>query len=83
VPAALDVILRGAARVVEVTDAEVEDAMRALFADTHQIAEGAGAAPVAALLKEGARAGRRAAVVLSGGNLDREVYARVLAGQPG
>ena len=83
VPAALDVILRGAARIVEVTDVEIEDAMRALFADTHQVAEGAGAAPVAALLKEGERAGRRAAVIMSGGNLDREVYARVLAGRPG
>jgi len=78
VPAALEVIWKGAARVVEVTDAEIEDAMRAYFTDTHQIAEGAGAAPLAALLKEGDRAGRRAAVILSGGNVDRQVYARVL-----
>ena len=77
---ALAVICRGAARIVEVTDAEVEDAMRALFADTHQIAEGAGAAPLAALLKEGERAGARAALILSGGNVDRDVYVRVLAG---
>lgn len=80
VPAALDVIRRGAARIVEVTDAEIEDAMRALFADTHQVAEGAGAAPLAALLKEGDRAGSKTAVILSGGNVDRGVYARVLAG---
>ena len=80
VPSALEVIWRGAARIVEVTDAEVEDAMRALFADTHQVAEGAGAAPLAALLKEGDRAGQRAAIVLSGGNVDRDVYSRVLAG---
>jgi threonine dehydratase len=80
VPAALDVILRGAARIVEVTDAEVEAAMRALFADTHQVAEGAGAAPLAALLKDGERAGASAAIVLSGGNVDRGIYARVLAG---
>jgi threonine dehydratase len=80
VPAALDVIARGAARVVEVTDAEVEDAMRALYSDTHQVAEGAGAAPLAALLKEGDRAGKRVAAILSGGNVDRAVYARVLAG---
>jgi threonine dehydratase len=80
VPAALDVICRGAARVVEVTDAEVEEAMRVLYSDTHQVAEGAGAAPLAALLKEGDHAGRNAAVVLSGGNVDRIVYARVLAG---
>jgi threonine dehydratase len=80
VPAALEVICRGAARIVEVTDAEVEDAMRACFADTHQVAEGAGAAPLAAMLKEGDRAGPKTAVILSGGNVDREVYARVLAG---
>ena len=80
VPAALEVIRRGAARIVEVTDAEVEGAMRAYFADTHQVAEGAGAAPLAALLKEGAGAGARAAVILSGGNVDRDVYLRVLGG---
>jgi threonine dehydratase len=80
VPAALEVIGRGAARIVEVTDAEVEDAMRAIYDDTHQVAEGAGAAPLAALLKEGERAGSPAAIVLSGGNVDRSLYARVLAG---
>jgi threonine dehydratase len=79
VPAALDVIVRGAARVVEVTDAEVEDAIRAYFGGTHQVAEGAGAAPLAALLKEGEQAGRRVAVILSGGNIDRDVYLRALA----
>jgi threonine dehydratase len=80
VPAALDVICRGAARIVAVDDAQVEAAMQAYFADTHQVAEGAGAAPLAALLKEGERAGPRTAVILSGGNVDRAVYARVLAG---
>jgi threonine dehydratase len=80
VPAALEVILAGVDRIVEVTDAEVEDAMRAYFTDTHQVAEGAGAAPLAALLAEGERAGRCAGIVLSGGNVDRAVYARVLAG---
>jgi threonine dehydratase len=80
VAAALEIIWKGADLVVEVDDAEVEAAMRAYFSDTHQVAEGAGAAPLAALLKEGARAGARAAVVLSGGNVDRDVFARVLAG---
>ena len=80
VPAALEVICKGAARVIEVTDAEVEDAMRAFFSDTHQVAEGAGAAPLAALLKDGDRAGGTAAVILTGGNIDRDVYARVVAG---
>jgi threonine dehydratase len=80
VPAALEIIWAGAERIVEVADAEVEAAMRALWSDTHQAAEGAGAAPLAALLREGDRAGRRAAIVLTGGNVDRDVYARILAG---
>jgi threonine dehydratase len=80
VPAALDVIWKGAARVVEVGDGEIEEAVRVYFSDTHQVAEGAGAAPLAALLQDGDRAGRRAAVILTGGNIDRAVYARVLAG---
>ena len=87
VPAALallrgDGARRGLARVLEVTDAEVAHAMRALFTDTHNVAEGAGAAALAALLQERAAArdvGRRVAVVLCGGNVDAEVYARVLA----
>ncbi len=79
VPAALAVIRRGAARIVEVSETEVEGAIRAYYSDTHQIAEGAGAAPLAALLKEGARAGPRVALILSGGNIDRLVYARILA----
>ena len=80
VPAALEIICAGAARVVEVTDVEVEEAIRALYSDTHQVAEGAGAAPLAALLKERERAGKRVAIILTGGNIDRDVYARVLAG---
>jgi len=80
VPEALT-LLGGLARVLEVTDAEVAEAMRALFADTHNAAEGAGAASLAALLQERERArGRRVAVVLCGGNVDAEVFARVLAG---
>jgi threonine dehydratase len=79
VPAALATILEGAAGVVEVSDADVEEAMRAYFDDTHQVAEGAGAAPLAALLNANDRAGRRCAVILCGGNVDRDVYARVLA----
>jgi threonine dehydratase len=79
VPAALEVIARGAARIVEVTDPEVEDAIRAMFSDTHQVAEGAGAAPLAALLKEGPRRAGKSAIILSGGNIDRALYARVLS----
>jgi len=78
VPAALATILEGAAGVVEVSDADVEEAMRAYFDDTHQVAEGAGAAPLAALLNAPGRHGKRCAVILCGGNVDRDLYARVL-----
>ena len=54
--------------------------MRHLFTDTHNVAEGAGAATLAALLKEKDRmAGKRVAIVLSGGNIDRALYAEVLS----
>jgi threonine dehydratase len=77
--AAMEVISREVDHIVEVTDDEVEAAMRALFSDTHNVAEGGGAAAFAALLQERERvAGRRVAVVLSGGNVDRDVFARVL-----
>jgi threonine dehydratase len=76
---ALDIARRGGARVVQVTDDEVEAAMRALFADTHNVAEGGGAAALAALIQErSAMRGRRVAVVVSGGNVDTDVYKRVL-----
>jgi threonine dehydratase len=77
---ALETILRGAGRVVTVSDAEIRSAMRALFSDTHNVAEGAGAAPLAAALKERtANAGKRIALVLSGGNVDRPLFSSVLA----
>jgi threonine dehydratase len=66
-------------RILQVTDDEVESAMRALFTDTHNTAEGGGAAALAALLKErDAMRGRNVAVVLSGGNVDSNIFARVL-----
>ena len=77
---ALEIARRGTERVVQVSDDEIEAAMRALFADTHNTAEGAGAAAVAALLREKeAIRGRNVAVVLSGGNVDSEVFSRILA----
>jgi threonine dehydratase len=76
----LEVIMRGAERIVQVSDAEVGEAMRAYFTDTHNVAEGAGAASLAALMQERElMRGRKVGVVLSGGNVDREVFARVLA----
>jgi threonine dehydratase len=78
---ALDIIWRGVERMVEVDDAEIEAAMRALFEDTHNVAEGAGAAALAAAFKERDRLhGKKVGLVLSGGNVDRDVFARVLAG---
>ncbi|MCI0451561.1 MAG: pyridoxal-phosphate dependent enzyme, partial [Candidatus Latescibacteria bacterium] len=73
--AALDIVFKGADRIVTVSEAEIKAAMRHYFTDTHNVAEGAGAAPLAALLQEGARmAGKRVALILSGGNIDRDVY---------
>jgi threonine dehydratase len=81
-PDALAVVARGAARILEVSDDEVADAMRVLWATTHNAAEGAGAAALAGLLQErDAMAGRRVAVILSGGNVDAPVLASVLAGR--
>jgi len=78
-PAALDLIWKGVERIVQVTDDEVAVAMRMLFECTHNTSEGAGAAAVAAASKEKSLiAGRKVAVVLSGGNVDREVFASVL-----
>jgi threonine dehydratase len=75
----LAIVRAGADRIVEVSDDEVEDAMRAIFADTHNVAEGAGAIGLAALLKDRPAGGIRVGTVLGGGNVDSEVFARVLA----
>ena len=80
-PEALEIIGKGASRVATVTDGEIRAAMRHLFSDTHNASEGAGAAALAALLKERDRMrGRRVALILSGGNVDREVFAETLNG---
>jgi threonine dehydratase len=79
-PQALEILWRHLARIVLVSDDEVEQAMRLMYSATHNVAEGAGAAPLAAAFKERDRlAGRKAAVVLSGANVDRDVFARQLA----
>jgi len=77
----LAIIRWGAARIVRVGEAEIAGAMRACFEDTHNVAEGAGAAALAALLQERDRMrGKRVGLILSGGNIDREMFAEVLAG---
>lgn len=78
-PAALEIIWRAVDRVFEVSDAEIAEAMRLLFESTHNLAEGAGAAAIAAMAKEQSRlAGRKVAAVLSGGNVGRPVFARII-----
>jgi threonine dehydratase len=76
---ALRIILKGVERVVSVSEGAILAAMRHYFTDTHNVAEGAGAAPLAALLNEQKKmAGRRVALVLSGGNVDRKLFRRAL-----
>jgi threonine dehydratase len=78
-PTAVATICAGAERVVTVSDAAIRAAMRHYFTDTHNVVEGAGAAPLAALLDEReAMWGKKVAVVASGGNVDADVFARAL-----
>lgn len=78
-PAALELILKGVERIVEVSDAEVGAAMRMMFECTHNVCEGAGAAALAAAMKEAPQnTGLRVAVVATGGNVDKDVFAGVL-----
>jgi len=79
-PDALDAIRAGADHVVEVTDDEVEEAMRIVFTTTHNVVEGAGAAALAGLLHERNRVrGLIAGVVLTGANIDPQPFARILS----
>ena len=78
---AFAVIKRGAARIVQLSEDEIAEAIRLYFHATHQVAEGGGAAPLAALMQERNRmAGKRAGVILSGCNIDASVYQRIMAG---
>ena len=79
---ALDIIAKGAARIVQVSDDQIAAAIRAYYTDTHNMAEGAGAAALAALITERERmAGRKVGVILTGSNIDSELFAEVLAGK--
>ena len=78
-PLALQIIAAGASRIVTTEESEIREAMRRLFSDTHNAAEGAGAAALAGLFKDAGRmSGRRLAVVLSGGNADSQSFGEVL-----
>ncbi|HTD75359.1 MAG TPA: threonine dehydratase [Steroidobacteraceae bacterium] len=79
---AVATICRGVARFTQVSEDEIAEGMRVYFDDTHQVAEGAGAAPLAALWKDRERmSGKRVAVVLSGGNIERSRYLQVMRGE--
>jgi len=81
-PEPLAIILAGAARIVRLSEDEIAEAIRIYYADTHNLVEGAGAASLAALMRERERyAGKRAAVICSGGNIDAPVLAEILAGR--
>ncbi len=81
VPEAVAIFGQGAERIVTVDDDEVAEAIRIYFRDTHNLAEGAGAASLAALMQErDLMAGKRVAVVLTGGNIDTDWYHTVLGG---
>src|SRR4051812_26646495 len=75
-PDALAIVRKGASRVLQVTDAEVAAAIRAYWTDTHNLAEGAGAAALAAALQEGQIRGKRVGLILSGGNIDFDLFNR-------
>ncbi|MDA7948465.1 MAG: threonine dehydratase [Hyphomicrobiaceae bacterium] len=79
---ALSVICRGADRIVTVSEDEIADAIRAYYADTHNLAEGAGAAALAAATRETeAIRGRRIGLILTGGNVDAPIFRSVLSGK--
>ncbi len=78
---AIETICRGAARFVQVDEDAIAEAMRIYFDDTHQVAEGAGAAPLAALLQERQRMTKRSVgLVLTGGNIERARLSQVFSG---
>src|SRR3954468_7287723 len=77
---ALAIIRNGASRIVQVTDDQVGEAIRAYWTDTHNLAEGAGAAPLAAALQEKAKLrGKRVGLILSGGNIDFDLFQKWIA----
>ena len=78
---AFQIIKHGADRIVTVSDDEIAEAMRSYYRCCHTLSEGAGAAPLAALMTERAKMqGKRVGVILSGGNIDMSKFAEVLNG---
>ena len=80
-PEPFEIIRNGAARILRVSDDETAEAIRILYRDTHHVAEGAGALPLAGLLQErDTMQGKRVAVILCGGNIDTAWFREILAG---
>ena len=78
---AMEVIWENVARIVEVSDAEIADAMRIYFQDTHNVVEGAGAAPLAAAIQDQHQIrDKRIGLVLTGANVDMDLFDKVLSG---
>ena len=79
---ALAIIRKGASSILQVIDDEVACAIRAYWTDTHNLAEGAGAAALAAALQEKAKLrGKRVGLILSGGNIDFDLFNRWVVGE--
>ncbi|MCZ8259661.1 MAG: threonine dehydratase [Beijerinckiaceae bacterium] len=72
----LEIVRKGAARIVQVTDDEIAAAIRAYWTDTHNLAEGAGAAPLAAAMQEKAGLTGKTGIILCGGNIDLALFQR-------
>jgi threonine dehydratase len=78
----LEIVRKGAARIVQVTDDEIAEAIRAYWTDTHNLAEGAGAAPLAAAMQEKAGLTGKTGVILCGGNIDLALFQRWVLSAP-
>jgi len=79
---ALELIWKGVERIVQVSDTEIVESMRIMYECTHNVCEGAGAAAIAATLQESSKnKGLKVAVIASGGNVDRDVFAKILNGE--
>jgi threonine dehydratase len=79
---ALELIWKGVERIVQVSDTEIVESMQIMYECTHNVCEGAGAAAIAAALQESSKnKGLKVAVIASGGNVDRDVFAKILNGE--
>ena len=80
-PDAVDYINKGADDVITVSESDIADAIAIYYRTIHNIAEGAGAAALAGLIRQRDKMkGKRVGVILSGGNIDTELYLTILSG---